>query len=69
MVNIKFGLSEKYSIKVYSTTGDLVFDQQIAATANKIYPLKLSLQSGMYFMSIIQDSKKQVYTRKLTIIE
>lgn len=59
-LNFEFDELEGYSIKVYNTTGSLLFTQ---TTSNKKFQLDLSnLNSGVYFV-IVNSSKRNITKR------
>jgi hypothetical protein len=68
-INVKFTKSLSYQVKIYSALGELVFNNSVNATANLVYPIRLSLRPGAYSVSIIENGKQQVYTQKLIIVE
>lgn len=69
VMNIKFGSAQEYQVRVYSAVGASVFTQSIRASANSVYPVKLSLPAGVYLVDITDNAKKSIYTRKLIIVE
>ncbi|HXB38981.1 MAG TPA: PKD domain-containing protein [Bacteroidia bacterium] len=68
-INIKFGNSLNYQVKIYSAVGEIVYNQAINSIANTVYPLKLSLAPGVYVIAVSENVKKTIYTHKLIIVE
>ena len=56
---IKFeGLDKKFTVKIYSQSGQLMMEKEITAQNNRIHAAKL--QSGMYMMVITNEKGEQL---------
>jgi hypothetical protein len=68
-LSMKFASADAYQVKVYSTAGQEVFEQEIQAVPGTVYQLKTRMSAGVYSVRIVSNSNKQVHIRKLTIVE